>query len=52
MKPDHKFGFGLTGMRERILALGGTLTIASDPAGVTVEALVPSGSLRESVLQI
>jgi len=44
MRPDHKLGFGLTGMRERILALGGTLTIASDEGGVTVEALVPSGS--------
>lgn len=44
MRPDHKAGFGLTGMRERILALGGTLTIASDESGVTVEALVPSGS--------
>ena len=44
MKPDHKLGFGLTGMRERILALGGTLTIASDEGGVTVEALVPSGT--------
>ncbi len=43
MKPDHKLGFGLTGMRERILALGGTLTIASDEGGVTVEALVPGG---------
>jgi two-component system, NarL family, sensor histidine kinase UhpB len=44
MKPDHKLGFGLTGMRERLLALGGTLTIASDEGGVTVEALVPGGS--------
>ena len=44
MKPDHKLGFGLTGMRERILALGGTLTIASDEGGVTVEALVPNGA--------
>jgi two-component system sensor histidine kinase UhpB len=52
MKPDHRLGFGLTGMRERLLALGGTLTIASDAGGVTVEALVPSGSPRESVLQI
>ncbi|MBN8992662.1 MAG: HAMP domain-containing protein [Rhizobiales bacterium] len=39
--PDHKLGFGLTGMRERILALGGSLTIASGDGGVTVEALVP-----------
>ena len=38
---DHKLGFGLTGMRERILALGGSLTIASGETGVTVEALVP-----------
>jgi two-component system sensor histidine kinase UhpB len=44
MKRDHKLGFGLTGMRERILALGGTLTIASDAGGVTVEALVPNGA--------
>src|SRR3982074_3656665 len=36
MKPDHKLGFGLTGMRERLLALGGTLTIASDEGGGTV----------------
>lgn len=41
LRPDHKFGFGLTGMRERILALGGSLTIASGDHGVTVEAVVP-----------
>ena len=40
--PDHKLGLGLTGMRERILALGGSLTIASGDGGVTVEAVVPS----------
>jgi two-component system, NarL family, sensor histidine kinase UhpB len=28
-------------MRERVLALGGTMTIASTHHGVTVEALVP-----------
>jgi two-component system sensor histidine kinase UhpB len=39
--PDHKLGFGLTGMRERILALGGSLTIASGEGGVMVEAVVP-----------
>ena len=42
LRPDHKLGLGLTGMRERILALGGSLTIASGDDGVTVEAVVPS----------
>lgn len=42
LRPDHKHGFGLTGMRERILALGGSLTIASGDNGVTVEAVIPS----------
>jgi two-component system sensor histidine kinase UhpB len=42
LKPGEKFGFGLTGMRERILALGGTLTIASGEGGVTIEAMVPT----------
>ena len=41
LKPDHKFGLGLTGMRERLLALGGTLTVASGESGVTIEAMVP-----------
>lgn len=42
LRPDHRLGLGLTGMRERILALGGTLAVASDHGGVTVEALVPT----------
>lgn len=42
--PDHKFGLGLTGMRERLLALGGTLTVASGECGVTIEAMVPTGA--------
>jgi two-component system, NarL family, sensor histidine kinase UhpB len=41
LRGDHKLGRGLTGMRERILALGGTLNIQSGDDGVTVEALVP-----------
>ena len=44
LAPDHKSGFGLIGMRERILALGGTLNVVSGDGGVTVEAIVPHGS--------
>lgn len=40
---NHKQGFGLIGMRERVLALGGTMSVVSTNQGVTVEALVPSG---------
>jgi two-component system sensor histidine kinase UhpB len=43
LSPDHRLGLGLTGMRERILALGGTLTVASSDDGVIVEAVVPTG---------
>jgi two-component system sensor histidine kinase UhpB len=32
-------------MRERLLALGGTLTVASGERGVTIEAVVPIGAL-------
>jgi two-component system sensor histidine kinase UhpB len=45
LQPDQKFGLGLTGMRERLLALGGTLTVASGESGVTLEAMVPTGTL-------
>jgi two-component system sensor histidine kinase UhpB len=44
MEPGQKLGFGLVGMRERILALGGTLNVASSAGGVTVEALVPTAA--------
>jgi two-component system, NarL family, sensor histidine kinase UhpB len=40
---DHKLGHGLVGMRERAMALGGTVTVTSADGGVTVEAVVPCG---------
>ncbi|WP_291688182.1 ATP-binding protein, partial [Bradyrhizobium sp.] len=48
---DHKQGFGILGMRERVLALGGSMTVASTNHGVTVEALVPCGIRQSQVLQ-
>ncbi|OKO84243.1 histidine kinase [Bradyrhizobium sp. NAS80.1] len=42
MEQGQKLGFGLVGMRERILALGGTLNVVSGDGGLTVEALVPT----------
>jgi two-component system sensor histidine kinase UhpB len=38
---DHKLGLGLFGMRERVMALGGMVTVASADGGVIVEAVVP-----------
>jgi two-component system sensor histidine kinase UhpB len=44
LTPDHRLGRGLQGMRERILALGGTLSVASNEGGVTVEAIIPNAA--------
>jgi len=38
---DHRQGFGMIGMRERVLALGGSMTVVSTSHGVKVEALIP-----------
>jgi two-component system, NarL family, sensor histidine kinase UhpB len=48
---DHKQGFGLIGMRERVLALGGTMTVASTNHGVVVQAMVPCGMQHFKELQ-
>ena len=40
-------GFGLLGMRERLMALGGTLELTSD-GGAQVVAVVPRESIEES----
>ncbi|MET0719971.1 MAG: ATP-binding protein [Tardiphaga sp.] len=39
---DHRLGFGLTGMRERVLALGGVMNVTSSGQGVTVDARIPA----------
>jgi len=44
LMPDTRYGLGLTGMRERLLALGGSLTVASGESGVTIEAMVPTAA--------
>ena len=38
---DPRFGVGLTGMRERVREVGGTLTIHSDATGTIVTASLP-----------
>lgn len=48
---DHKQGFGMIGMHERVRALGGTMTVTSTGHGVTVEAVVPNGIQRHEIFQ-
>jgi two-component system sensor histidine kinase UhpB len=43
---NHRLGLGMTGMRERVMALGGDLTVISSGAGVTVQATVPDRNER------
>ena len=45
----HKLGYGMIGMRERVLALGGTLTVVSINSGVTLEAIIPDGPAFETL---
>jgi two-component system, NarL family, sensor histidine kinase UhpB len=51
LQADHKQGFGIIGMRERVQALGGTMTVASTDQGVAVEAVVPGGMRQAQTLQ-
>ncbi len=39
-------GFGIAGIRERIAALGGTLSIGEAKGGIRVAATIPTGALR------
>ena len=48
LPPDHKQGFGMIGMRERVLALGGTMTVASTRPG---RHRGSAGSVRHIKLQ-
>ena len=43
LPPDHKLGLGMTGMRERVMALGGRIVVSS-AGGVIVEAVIPYGA--------
>jgi two-component system sensor histidine kinase UhpB len=49
LPPDHRLGLGLKGMRERVLALGGSVSVASTERGVTVEAVVPCNALGSGI---
>jgi len=40
-------GMGITGMRERVSDIGGTLEIASDSAGTRVRAIIPLASVSK-----
>ena len=39
--PKPNIGIGMAGMRERILQLGGNLTIENSPEGVTISIVIP-----------
>ncbi|KQP09775.1 ATPase [Methylobacterium sp. Leaf99] len=44
--PDHRVGLGLSGMRERVGALGGTLVLDNGSPGTVVRIMIPFGSER------
>jgi two-component system sensor histidine kinase UhpB len=42
LRADHKTGLGTIGMRERVTALGGSVSMNSTPEGLVIEARVPA----------
>lgn len=44
--PDHRVGLGLSGMRERVEALGGTLALDNGRPGTVVRIMIPFESER------
>jgi two-component system, NarL family, sensor histidine kinase UhpB len=50
-KPEQSAGFGITGMRERVAAVGGTLTIGNRAGekGVTITARLPLEASTEDI---
>ncbi len=54
--PEHKPGFGLLGMRERVAPLGGTLRAGPEPGhGWRVEVVLPlaqRGQIEESAMKV
>lgn len=50
---EQGFGFGITGMRERVAAVGGTLTVENrvGEKGVTISARLPLETLKDDIDQ-
>lgn len=50
ISPKSELGFGISGMRERVAALGGTLTVSPNltAPGVAVEATLPLDPIRRN----
>lgn len=44
--PESHSGFGLIGMRERVWALGGVLSVTSQADGVMIEAVIPAVAIE------
>jgi two-component system sensor histidine kinase UhpB len=51
--PEHGVGFGITGMRERVAVVGGTLTVKNraGETGVIISAKLPLETLKDAIDQ-